>query len=190
MLANHVRSVAATPTEAAMGTNERGRHSKTRNLDTEEQCREWRPEHGSHAAGRTGDEEGASLPRRQFEELGEHGTDSATGEDDRPLGAKGPTRADADRARKRLQEDKTRLGLAAPDQNRLHRLGNAVAADPLRSETGHQADQQPSHDRDQDGPDAEMLQRRRHETPAEIPVVREMRKKADQRQQREGDPGR
>ena len=30
MLANHVRSVAATPTAAAMGTNERGRHSKTR----------------------------------------------------------------------------------------------------------------------------------------------------------------
>ena len=46
----------------------------------------------------------------------------------------------------RLEDRDLRLHPAAPDEDRLHRLGNSVAADLLRAESRHQTDDEPADD--------------------------------------------
>ena len=55
---------------------------------------------------------------------------------------------------------------AAADQDRLQRLGDAVAADVLRAVARHEADDQAADHRDQDAQDAEVVAGRRRPAPA------------------------
>ena len=80
----------------------------------------------------------------RWKSLGDQRAERAAGHDDRPLGAERPARADRDGRRERLEQRDLRLHPALADQDRLHRLGDAVPPDPLRAVAGHQADDQPA----------------------------------------------
>ena len=105
-------------------------------------------------AAAPGDEQRLALRGREVEELREERADRAARHDDRALRAERPARADRDRGGDGLQDRDLRLDPAAADQDRLERLGDAVAADLLRAEARHQADDERAHDRDEDAPTA------------------------------------
>jgi hypothetical protein len=89
------------------------------------------------------------------QQLAGDAADGAAGDDDRALGAERPAGADADRAGQRLEDRQARLHPAAAQQDRLHRLRDAVAADPLGAEARHEPDDEAAEDRHEDARHAE-----------------------------------
>ncbi len=125
-------SVAAVALASATGMKLRGLSSKSKSSTASTTSRHRRCERRRHAAGRAGHQQRLALRRGQVKQLRRDRIERAAGHDDRPLGAERPTRTDRDRGRDRLQQRDARLDAAAPQQDRLQRFGNAVAADALR----------------------------------------------------------
>ena len=73
---------------------------------------------------------------------------------------------------------------AAPDQDRLERLGNSVAADLLRAEARHETDDQAADDGHENRPDPEVMAGGRDERRGEALVVGEVRDHGDQPDER------
>ncbi len=159
-------------------------------LDPEQGGGDRRAEHGTHACGGTGDEQGAALSRRQMEQLADDGTHRSPGQDDRSLGAERATGSDTDRTRDGLQESQARLDPAAVDEDALHRFGDAVTPDLLGAVTGHETDDQPSPDRDDDGQRTQGVGIGGHQAHAEALVVEQVGEEADHVEQRQRDPRR
>ena len=78
---------------------------------------------------------------------------------------------------------------ALPDQDRLERLGNAVAADPLRAVARHQADDQAAEDRDRNRPQTGMGIGGGDERARHFVVVEEMGEQPNQPNQPHRDHG-
>ena len=72
---------------------------------------------------------------------------------------------------------------AAVDQNRLDRLGDAVAADPIRSVPRHQADDQRADHRNHNDERPEMVANGRHRSGREPAVEEDVREERDQREE-------
>ena len=150
---------------------------------------ERRPEDGAHPARRPGDEQRPALDGAQVEELREDRSEGAAGQDDRTLRSERAARADADGARDRLQHHEPRLHLAPADQDGLHRLRDAVAADAFRAEPRHQPHDQAADHRDGHRDDAEPVRRRRHRGHGQSLVVGQVRDQRDQADQHQGEEG-
>src|SRR6185295_19363330 len=79
------------------------------------------------------------------------------------------------------------LDAAAADEDRLQRLGDAMAADLLGAVARHDANHQAAYHRDQHRPEAQSVACRRHEVRGEALVVGEVGDDRDQPDQRVGD---
>ena len=129
------------------GAGDRNQHHRPRppledqQLHAEEHRGNRRSEDRAHTARCAGHEKAAPLDRGQVKELAEHRANRAARQDDRTFGTERSAAADADRTRNRLEHRHARLRLAAADQDGLHRLGNAMAADSLRPVSCHETDQ-------------------------------------------------
>ncbi len=88
---------------------------------------------------------------------------------------------------KRLEQRDLRLDAAAVDQNRLDGLGNAVAADALRSVPRHEADDERADHRHDDDEQAEVVAGRRDERRVEPLKEEEVREEPDELGQRQRD---
>ena len=156
-------------------------------LDGEEDGRERRGEDGRHAAGGAGHEQRLALRGGEMKRLREERAERAARHDDRPFGAERPAAADRDGRRKRLEQRDLRAHPASADQDRLHRLGNAVAPDLFRAVARHESDEEPAHHRHQHGPHAEVVPGGRHELRAEAMIVEQIGEAADKPHQRHRD---
>src|SRR6185437_1574837 len=113
-------------------------------LHREEHRRDRRVEHRRHACRSAGDEQRLALGGGQMEVLRDERPERAARHDDRALGAERPAAADDDPRRERLQDRNLQIHPALAEQDRLERFGDAVAADLVRTEASHQADDQPA----------------------------------------------
>jgi hypothetical protein len=158
-------------------------------LDRQQDRGERRVEGGRHAGGRPADEERLTLVGAQVDELGEDRAQRASGHDDRPLGAERAAGADRHRRCQRLQQRHPRLDPAAGGEDRLDRLGDAVAADLLRAEAGDETDHEPAADRREEDHEEGVMSFARGDQGGVDPVVEdEVGDQADQPQQTPGDP--
>ncbi len=89
-----------------------------------------------------GDQQGFAFRRGQMKQLREQRTERAAGHDDGPFRAERAAGADGDGGGNWLEHRNFRLHAAAPDQNRLQRLGDAVAANFRRTIARHETDDQ------------------------------------------------
>ena len=103
--------------------------------------------------------------------------------DDRPLGPEGPAGADGDRRRERFEHRNFRLYLAAADQDRLQRLRDTVAPDPVRAIPRHQSDNQTADHRDEDHARSQVVLRRADEGKRKMLIEEEIGKEADELQE-------
>src|SRR5581483_960996 len=125
----------------------------------------------------------------EVEELRHHGAEGTARHDDRPFGAKRAARADGDRGGERLQEGDPWLHPAPVDQDRLNRLRDAVAANPLRAVARYQPDDERTNHRDQYHPEAERVARRGNERCLPALVEEEIGEQPDEPEQHQGDAG-
>ena len=188
--ARTMRRPSAVAAARPMSTMERGFHSKAKSSTPKSVAATGVPKTALMPAAGTGHEERAALGRGEPEELADDGADGTAGQDDRPLCAEGPTRADADRARDRFEERQARLHAAAVDEDALHRLGDAVTADLLRTEPRHEPHHQTTEHGDRHRQQPELVPGGRHQRDAEALVVEQVRQEADHVQQRQRDAGR
>ncbi len=105
-----------------------------------------------------------------------------------PSAPNGPAGADADGTGDGFQHGQAGLDPAAVDQDPLHGLGDAVPADLLGAEAGHQPHDQAAADRDDDGERAQRVAVRGDQVHAEALVVEEVGEEPDHVQQGQGDP--
>jgi hypothetical protein len=159
-------------------------------LDPEERRGDRSAEDSRHPAAGAGNEERPAFCRREIEVLRKHRSDRPAGQDDRPLRAKGSAGADRDRSRDRLQDRKTRFDLAATDEDRLHRFGDAMASDALGPEVRHRTDDGSTTHGNQRRDRMQVRERWRHEADADVAVVEEVGEKPDQVEERERDTSR
>ena len=156
-------------------------------FDREQHRRERRREGCRHACRRGRHEQGLALGARQVQELGDERSERAAGHDDRTLGAEGAAGADGDSRGERLQDREPRLDAAAVDQNRLDRFRDAVAANPFRSVTRHEADDEAADDGDGDDEGAQHVGGGRRGRDAEAVEEEEVGEEVNQGQQADRD---
>ena len=80
--------------------------------------------------------------------LADQRSERAAGGDDRAFGAERAAGADGDGGRERLEKGEPGRDAALVEQDLLHRLGDAVAADAGRAVAGHQPDDDPPRHRE------------------------------------------
>jgi hypothetical protein len=85
-----------------------------------------------------------------WKQLPDHRAQRAARGDDWALRAERPARADRDRGRQRLEEHHLRRHAALVEEHLLHRLGNPVPANRLRSIARDEPDENRSDNRDDD----------------------------------------
>jgi hypothetical protein len=158
-------------------------------LDRQQHGRDRRAERRRHARRRAGHEQRLAFGVREMKELREKRAERTAGHDDRPFRAERAAGADRDRRRQRLQDGDARLDAALADQDRLHRLGDPVAADLLRAEARHEADQKAPDHGDEHRPQAQRVPGDRHLLGTEPAVVAKVRHQIDQSQQQPGGAG-
>ena len=152
-------------------------------LDGQEHRGHRRVEDRRHPARRPRHQQRFPLSGGQMEGLSDDRSDRAPRHDDRSLGPEWPARADRDRRRDRLEDRDLRAHPAPADQDRLHRLGDAVPPDPLRPVTGHQPDDQPAQHRHQHRGPAQRVVRRRAWLEREVLKIEQIREQVDQPQE-------
>ncbi len=76
---------------------------------------------------------------------------------DRPFGAERAAGANADGRRDRFEDRHFGFDAALGREHRLHRFGDAVASDFRRSILGHEANEQPADDGNDNDPQAELI---------------------------------
>src|SRR5512135_800172 len=145
-------------------------------LDGQEHRGHRRVEDRRHPARRPRHQQSFPLSGGQMEDLSDDRSDRAPRHDDRSLGPEWPARADRDGRRDRLEDRDLRAHPAPADQDRLHRLGDAVPPDPLRPVTGHQPDDQPAQHRHQHRGPAQRVVRRRARLEREMLKIEQIRK--------------
>ena len=118
------------------------------------------PEHRAHPGRGAGYQQGPPFCGGEPEQLTDDGAHRPAGQDDGPLGPERPAGADTDGAGDGFEHSQAGLDPAAVDQDPFHGLGDAVAADLLGAEAGHQPHHQPAPDGDYDGQHAEGVGRR------------------------------
>ena len=119
------------------GTKRPRRELEQQQLDREHDRGERRAERGRHAGRGAAGEEDLALVGRHVDDLAEQRAERPAGDDDRALGAERAAGADGDRRRQRLGDAGAGRDPALSREHRLHRLGDAVAADDRRP-LGHQ----------------------------------------------------
>jgi len=119
-------------------------------LDRQHDRRDWCAEHGRHARGCAGDQQRFPLHVAYRERLRDQRPDGTAGHDDRSLSAEWPPRADRNRRGQRLQDSHLHIQPAAPEQDCLDGLGDAVSPDLLASVSRDQANDQRADYRNQD----------------------------------------
>ena len=149
-------------------------------LDGQEHRGDGTAEGRRHTGGGAGREQRLALGRGGLDDLPEERAERAAGGDDRPFRAERAAGADGDRGREWLEERDARRDAALVEQHLLHGLGDAMAADGLRSVARHDADDDAADDRDDHDELAEVVLRRRNEGERPLAVKSEIRDEADQ----------
>src|SRR5215831_5255046 len=96
-------------------------------------------------------------------ELSKHGTKGSAGHDDWAFGAKRAAGTNRNSRRKRLQKCQAWRNSAALNEDGLNRLGNAMAANALRTIACHESYDESAHDGYENYQCAEVVASRRYQ---------------------------
>ena len=136
------RQASATSTAVTTGTKLRGFHSNSSNSTASMIEANGVPKMPVMPAVAPATSKVLRSAALKLEQLREQRADRAAGHDDRAFGAERAAAADRHRRRQRLQQRHFERQPAFAEEDGLDRFGDAVAADLVRPEPRHQADDQ------------------------------------------------
>ncbi len=186
------RAKNVSPGRAGRGARQGHRHQaarlpfKQQHLHRQQNCRDRRCERRRHSRRRSRHQQSLALHAGQMKELRDHRSKRSAAHDDRAFGAERSAAANRNRGGNWLQNREARLHPAAVDENRLESLGNAVAADFFRAVACHQAHDDRTQHRNQDGPRPQRIPGRRHQHGVPAMIVEQIREQTDQPEQGPG----
>ena len=143
-----------------------------------------RAEHRGHAGGGARYQQRFALGVAHRQQLRDQRADCAAGHDDWPFRAERPAGADHHCRGERLQDCHPHIHSRPAEQDRLDRLGNAMAADFLTAVARHQPNHQRTGHRHQNRPQAERRGREGPIRQVELAEIRDVGGQPDQLEQR------